>query len=261
MFKGNGGQLASLHDMFATRGPGGLRGQSCFLLCPGPSLDRMELVPLMEPGFLTMSMNNGPDVFRPNLWCAVDGNEGTGENDRFLPWIFQDPGIMKFYPVRHLHTVQGPNLWGYTETQPFRWWRYLAEQRVVWGNNVMMICIRILYDLGVRTIYVLGADFHMDAQEPYAFRETVNDQHARSNNVSYEMMNRRFVLLRPLLEQHGLKIFNCTPGGNLTAFERMGYDQAIDQLDKPDQASTWGRYTGTKHLRSQDAPVGSHTEA
>jgi hypothetical protein len=245
-FKSPGG-IVPLTDMY--------RGASCFLLCGGPSLRRSRVWGLQSRQLLTMTMNNAAHMFLPDtppdLWCCVDQPFNADGGYRFLESIWRDPRIMKFAPVQHYHRIgQHPNVWGYTHVQPFRWWRFLAEQRVRWGSNVMMICIRILYELGVRRIYLLGADFHMEADEPYAFEESVGPEHVRSNNRSYAMLNHRFMLLRPLLEQHGMRVVNCTEGGELTAFERMGYDQAVDEaLDGfPLGESTRGRYCGMKHL-------------
>jgi len=207
------------------------KGMHAFITCPGPSLlDCRPLGLLYEPGILTMGLNNSPEIIRPNLWVAVDPNK-THTGQKFLQSIWQDPGILKFYPTKQMDQVDaGVNLWGYAPTQPWKWWRYFAEERVVWGNNVLTIAIRILYDLGVRVVYLLGADFKMDLKRPYAFEEQVTQEHCDSNNRSYEMLNERFEVLRPLLEHHGLQVYNCTPDSNLTAFDYLDYDEAWERM-------------------------------
>ena len=253
-YRGPSGEFVHLNGMYD--------GMHAFITCPGPSLcktarslqDNLDYD--SAPGLLTMGLNNSPAVIRPNLWCAVDPNK-TPHGQTFLPSIWQDPGIMKFYPTSQLDQVDaGVNLWGYVPTQPWKWWRYFSEERVVWGNNVLVIAIRILYDLGVRVVYLLGADFHMDVARPYAFDESVPQSHADSNNRSYEMLNDRFAVLRPLLEHHGLTVYNCTPDSNLTAFDHMDYNEAWERMYEHQcvdvtEESTLGRYCGMKH-----APVG-----
>ena len=96
------------------------------------------------------------------------------------------------------------------------------------GRSVMFPAIRLMYYLGIRTIYLLGCDFNMLEKEPYAFEQDKWKGGCKTNNDCYKIMNDRFTKLRPVAEnQHGLKIYNCTPNSKLTAFDYMDYQEAI----------------------------------
>jgi len=67
-------------------------GHSCFLLCGGPSFAGLDHGPLMQPGVLTIGVNNAVRSFRPQLWVGVDPPE------HFIRSIWLDPTMMKFTP-------------------------------------------------------------------------------------------------------------------------------------------------------------------
>jgi hypothetical protein len=197
-----------------------------------------------------MGINNAAKLHRPNLWICTD------EPRRFLGSIWTDPTITKFMPVRlrHLCPSDSRNVWAYNESNTFNFHRYLTDGIVHWGASTMFAAVRVLHDLGVTELYLLGADLQMDAAQPYAFDEVADDAHARRNTYSYSLIERRFGLLRPLLEAHGLKIWNCNPDSRLTAFPFMPYDQAARRVAgqlgvDPRQEPTRGLYgcpTGTE---------------
>lgn len=193
-----------------------------FLLCNGPSMP--AAAPFL-PRIVTMGLNNCP--FYTTHWCCVDNPSSFPD----VAWRWE---TTHYVPVRRMgelpEAAKERNVYGYNEYTGFKWWRFLAEERINWGNQTMMIAVRILFDLGIRELFIVGADFSMEAGEgAYGDGRSANEAHAANNNRSYAMLNDRFGLLRPLLEKHGMKIWNCTPGSKLTAFETMGYDEAVER--------------------------------
>ena len=63
---------------------------AAFIVSNGPSFADVNHDLLRQPGILTMGFNNGPKVFRPDLWLFTDGAA------RFLESVFRDPQILKF---------------------------------------------------------------------------------------------------------------------------------------------------------------------
>ena len=246
---------------------------SAFLVCGGPSLREpyFDLDRLKAPGLLTMAINNSGQPFRPDLFVCVD------TPSRFLFSIHRDPRIVKFMPAKFQETFlfnsateaeskikagDCPNTWFYQHRNTFQWWRFFANNIIEWGNSTMMIAIRILYDLGIRRIFLLGADFYMQAGEnAYAHGERASKQHAWHNNRSFEQLQRRFGVLNPLFEAHGLYIYNCNPYSRLTAFPFLGYNRAMEIAieefgAKPDRERRRGLYE-----KIENANLGQHTEA
>jgi glycosyltransferase involved in cell wall biosynthesis len=238
-FETGAGQKVALRDLYA--------GQSAFLICGGPSLSSMDLSPLRAPGMLTMGVNNSAKVFRPNLWISVD------EPDRFLRSIFFDPTVMKFVRANHRgHEIFDSDAWAWTgklakgcpnvhfypNNDYFDPRLFLNQPTVNWGNSkdrdsgrsVMLAAIRILYELGIRNIYLVGADFRMSADYAYAFDQARAQGAVNNNNNLYRTLNMRFTLLRPIFEKAGLHVINCTPESGLTAFDHLPLAEAVEHV-------------------------------
>lgn len=233
------------------------QGSSCFLVSCGPSLLQTDLSQLNRRGVLTCGINNSPTVFRTNLWVFGDPPY------KFHDAIWKDPAITKFVPLSflstnpirektangfewlgrpgHLYPQDMPNVIGYRRSGRLDAETFLTEDSISFGrsekhakreklphiNNTFFSVIKVLYSIGVRTIYLLGCDFKMSPMQPYAFGQQKSDGGVRSNNRSYARMNDWFVSARPTFEAAGLRIFNCTPESGLTAFERVDYLDAV----------------------------------
>jgi hypothetical protein len=239
------------------------RGQSAFLLLNGKSLSNLDLNLLDSPGVITMGVNNGSHLFRPNLWSCVD------DPHRFMPSIWMDPRIMKFIPQAHFPKVildcesnslssvsvsSCPNVFGFRRNERFDHSSFLTESTINWGNHgslgggrsVMLSSIRILHLLGFRTIYLGGCDFHMDQESKYFFDEA-RDSNAINNNMnSYRIMKGYFDMLAPVFKRAGLSVYNLNRDSKLTSFPFMDYEEAIvrstSTLLKELQRSTLGMY-------------------
>lgn len=241
------------------------KGRSCFLLCGGPSLAEMPLHDLNQPGILTAAVNNCAVLHRPNLWFCVDKPSSFHEN------ILRDPGVMKFIKRKHSHhqvrthngqrwvetpdrIVKLPNVWFYDYQDG--WPSNFLTAKPTWGTSnhndpqgkgqrsVMLIALRMLYWLGVRTVYLIGADFHMRTEQPYAFSESKGEPACHSNNKKFARLNQWFRDLQPHFAAHGFKVLNATNGGNCDAFERIDFAEAIRQSRRefPAELKTWGLY-------------------
>jgi hypothetical protein len=230
------------------------RDASAFLILSGPSATSNDLAKLSARGLLTMGVNNSWAVYRPQLWTCAD-NPG-----RFLDTGWRDPGILKFVPFGSytatlregrsdgppvdlgLRLLDMPGVLFFRRSQNFDHDRYLDEDLVCWGNpsdtrdslgikgkrSVMLIALRLLYYLGVRTVYLVGADFKMVQDRAYSFEEGRTEKSVKHNNALYSELARRFVALKPHFEARGFRVLNCSPPSELDdAFERIGFDEAV----------------------------------
>lgn len=231
------------------------RGRQAFLVLSGPSLATHDLSLLTKRGIVTMGVNNSWAVHRPTLWTCVDSA------GRFIDTGWKDPGILKFVPmsawnerlriqkpdgkmansafrVKHM-----PSVLLYRRSEHFDHQRFLEEDVVCWGNHtttkdslgikgkrsVMLVALRLLHYLGFRVVYLVGADFKMTPEKGYAFDEERSAEAVRHNNVLYGALNQRFEALRDHFKQHRFTVLNCTPGSGLTAFEHVGFEQAVER--------------------------------
>lgn len=260
---------------------GQYRGASAFLVCNGPSLasENFDLSLLKLPGVITYGMNNGPRTIRPNFWSCVD------DPKRFLKSIWLDPLITKFVPHAHAekpifdsetwtevrfedgqHVLVGdcPNVIYFHRNEKFMPDRFLFEDTYNWGDHskvgpdgfkggrtVMLPCLRILFILGFRRVYLLGADFSMSEDYAYHFDEQREKGAVNCNNNTYEKMKQiYFPGLKPYFDAEGFEVFNCNPDSKLEAFPFIDYHEAIRDCMEPlgdwQNERTWGMYRDPK---------------
>ena len=220
------------------------RGRSAFLICGGPSFASVDSSLLNRPGILTMAVNNAARTFRPNLWTCVDNPQN------FILSVWVDPTILKFVPVEHAKTKlfdndsweemdltpsECPGVFFYMRNLEFDPDVFLEDSTVNWGGaadrggarSVMLVALRLLYYLGVRDVFLLGADFHMSRRRRYHFAQERSVSAIRSNQYTYAMLAERFRQLIAPFEERGFKVFNCNPRSNLEVFPYVPFRTAI----------------------------------
>jgi hypothetical protein len=202
-------------------------GKPCFLICGGPSLAGLDLTRLDR--HWTMGLNNSSKIYLPRLWICTD------EPTSFDPQMWRSPWMRRFVPAgaRIPADAQGVvarflSINAYPGAA-----RFLADPVVRWGASTMFAAVRVLFDLGFRRIYLLGVDLDMDGPRAYAYEWKDDERHRQFNRRSYRLIEQRFRSLRPVLEAHGMKIWNCNPDSRLTAFDFLGYDEVIAEDRTP----------------------------
>ena len=249
---------------------GHYRGASIFMICNGPSLasGKMDLSLLKRPGIMTYGMNNGPRTIRPNLWTCVD------DPRRFLKSIWFDPCITKIVPHTFaekrifdnekwadMKTLAGqcPNLMYFHRNEKFMPERWLIEDTINWGNSkdhgggrsVMLAILKIMFLLGFRNVFLLGADFTMSGDYTYHFDEQREHGAVKGNNSTYQkLMYEYFPKLKPYFDAEGFNVYNCNPESELKVFDYVPYEDAIAfasaNLGDVDNERTWGMYSKPK---------------
>ena len=229
------------------------RGNSAFLVLSGPSFADVDKSKLNQPGILTMGVNNSVKTFRPNMWTIVD----NPQNFMISTWL--DPTIMKFVPFCHAEkkifdNVQWiesdikvgdcPNVFFYRRNEHFRHEQYLFEDTINWGchgkvvgstghngsRSVMLAAVRLCFILGIRNLYLVGADFKMEyGKQNYHFDQDRTKGSVNNNNKTYGALNARFSALKPIFEQYEYNIYNCTEGSGLKVFDYIPFNEAIDR--------------------------------
>ena len=253
---------------------GQYRGRSAFMICNGPSLSsgQYDLSLLKKPGVITYGVNNGPKIVRPNFHSVVD------DPRRFIKSIWLDPQITKFVPHAHankviwdnekwepLKTEDGkrevlvgdcPNMVYFHRNEKFMPDRFLYEDTINWGcsgdnggcRSVMLPVIRILFLLGFRKVFLLGADFKMSENYTYAFNEKRDKGAVNCNTKTYDRMQTEyFPKLKPYFEAENFYIYNCNKDSGLKVFDYVPYEEAISYCTKSlgdiENERTYGLYT------------------
>lgn len=240
------------------------RGAHCFVLLSGPSAMKVNLSLLNHRGVMTCGVNNSPAIHRPTMWTYVD------PAFKFHDAIWRDPGVMKFVPVQHLHTCplkqkvsdgstdwikrdgehvypsSFPSVIGYKRNSNMDVSRFLSEDTITYGLdkkhavrqgkerliNVFVCVLKLLYAVGIRDVYLLGCDFKMDSDKPYAFDQSKSPNGARGCNRVFVKMNLLCQELQPRFLESGYRIWNCTEGSGLTVFPYLSYHSALTQATR-----------------------------
>jgi len=222
-----------------------LHGRTVVLMCGGPSLNDVDFSTLSgNPSIVTMGVNNVAQLVHTDIWVTYD------EPFKFPAAIWLDPTVIKVTPRkwRDVPIEDGgilvqdcPNVGFYVRNYRFRSATFMKEpsfsvgmedeQKDEYGQfnarSVMLAAIKLSYVMGTRKIVVIGADFHMDHNKPYAHVEPKAEAACRQNNTMFKALDMRLNGLRPHFAMAGLKVINATPSGNLTAFDRMTLADAI----------------------------------
>ena len=98
-----------------------------------------------------------------------------------------------------------------------------------WPNviNTMFAAVRLAFYLGIARLYLVGADFAMDHAQPYAFDHGKSEGGVNANNHAYAKMATMFTALRPLFDEAGFEVLNCTPNSGLWAFDYLPLEDAV----------------------------------
>lgn len=262
-FYTNNGQSVSLKNFY--------RNQQAFLLLSGPSLNSCDLSQLSKRGIMTMGVNNSWSIFKPNLWVSVD------DPGNFIDTGWKDPTITKFVPVGHYHKLlivkeesgefrpsqfkvrDMPGVYYFRRNLKFQSRTFLTENTINWGvddetvdelgckggRSVMLAAVKILYYLGFRTIYLLGADFNMEVgKQNYAFKQDRTESSVKGNNSTYRNLDKRFTAMLPDFNAAGLQVYNCYKDSGLKAFQHMSFEKAIEKASETcsKQVDTEGWY-------------------
>jgi hypothetical protein len=234
------------------------RGAPLFIVLSGPSVCELDLSQLAQRGIVTAGVNNSPSIWRPNIWTYVD------RANKFHDAIWRDPAVLKSVPKQHfekrlrrkvgdhfeeLRTPDGtplkvrdmPGVIGHSRNASFDPDTWLHEPSINWGNskksahrngrprnlNVMFAVLKTAFAMGFRIAFLLGCDFHMVDDRPYAFNQGKIFGGTTSNNNSYHAMNTMFGMLRPKFDAAGFQVFNCNPDSGLRVFDYLPFSEAI----------------------------------
>lgn len=216
-----------------------LRGhRSCFLVGRGWSATADKLAAIQSGPFLSAAINNYPRTFRPDIWITGDPPNYFGR------WIWEDAAVQKFVP---LHTADLPcpkfdvdspvktpkdygNVHFYHHATNIDAGNFFATPYAAWGTtsyglddkdrphggvrSSMIAALRILYHLGMSTVYLLGCDF---------------DPHGHPDPTYFPDLSAQFKELRPVFEAHDFNVMNTNRDSHLRCFDFMDFDRIANR--------------------------------
>lgn len=222
-----------------------------FLICGGPSVNKLDLTLLDDPRIFSMGVNNVAGHIR-----GIKAMTFSDPTEKFSGHVMLNPGIMKFVPVPKLKNQirlknpddgkfywgpyrlrDCPNVWGFQRKSEFKPSEFLDGEGAMWGGEfdsnrkilyTPYLAYRLLYHFGIRNIYLLGVDHIMKPEQGYAFGQGRTEGAATSNNKHYQIINEGMKQLRPFFEGKGLRVFNCNPDSHCPVWDYVPYETAVE---------------------------------
>ncbi|GHC06825.1 hypothetical protein [Cerasicoccus arenae] len=219
------------------------RGQRCFLVGCGPSLNKVDLSRLagevvmgvngtaMIEGlkldyFVTVSnffWKSHPEMIR-NLKCQ-----------RFIPYFLQEE-LESDSPTAWLNTVADQEYRVLDVEKPWQF-SFQPDRYVFLGGTVIFVCLQILYYLGFEEVVVLGLDhdYGIDPNSvPKSGQYVSSDKlgaHFTKNyyrkdeqvHIDIHGMERAYALAETAFRYDGRCVLNASPGTKLDIFEKVEY--------------------------------------
>jgi hypothetical protein len=228
------------------------KNSAAFLVCGGPSVKDVPYHRLAERGIASLGINNVAGMVPVRAMTFCDPAK------KFHHGVFLDPGVIKFVPRQKakmsirvkengafrqttIKVAECPSVFLYRKGGQFAPETFLTSWEASWGVGkkwaeqtgrsrllfTFFLGLRLLHYLGVRRIYLLGADFHMEPETAYAF-DARHAGAARSNNNSYRIANGYCKELRPVFEAAGLEVYNCNAESGLEAWDHVPFGEALE---------------------------------
>jgi len=218
-----------------------------FLLCGGPSSNKLPLEKLRERGIVSLGINNSAGHIYTNAWIFSDPQE------KFHHGLYVDPKIMTFAPIPKLDkrvrvkvgdefiwsstkVMDCPNTYGFDRKTSLYPDKFLKTTYAQWGYGgkqpedtpfeclaTMLLGIRMMCYLGCPRIYLLGVDFFRGEDAQYSF-----NQKARTSNKRYVHETAMLKSIKPYLKESGIEVFNCNPDTKCDAFDIVSFEDAFE---------------------------------
>lgn len=226
------------------------KGERCFIVATGPSLRKEDLEKLHENKEFCISMNGvfgsfGEFQWRPDIWVCVDASAikmwedsimDIDVKDIFVSDAAMNVDYSRFEQRCHIfHSIFGREV--FTEgvfTEDF-------STKVLHGSSVTNVCIQLAVYLGFEEIYLLGVDNsylkkgkqHFNNENEERIKETkVVSKYKRQELGDILVKHNQIIYTNSKLyaENHSIKIYNATRGGELEVFERVDFDSLFKEI-------------------------------
>jgi len=188
-------------------------GQTCFLIGGAPSLKDENLDLLRAPGIATMAINNAATLVKPTFWI------GSDQPRCYARQILYDPSFMKFINwgkrdslVDDVWWAKYPNTYAYSSVDDFTIHNFLhRSNHLVWWKNTWFAALQLLYRLGFRRVFTIGADFQIETNSQYAWETKIADEFIFKNKRLYKKTVNTMEELDEHFIQHDFHVLNCSP--------------------------------------------------
>ncbi len=221
------------------------RGDRCFILGNGPSLNQCDLRPLESEftfGVNSIFLNRGTMGFDPTYYVVEDplvAEDRAGEIN-----AYQGPAA-KFFGNYLRRFIEPTNdiIWTnvrlrYDEYANFPHFSSNALRQLWAGGTVSYLCLQLAYYMGFRTVHLVGFDhsytvpaaakiegnrIESTSDDPNHFHPDYFGKGYRWHSPRTDRMEIAYRRAKDVFNAEGRTIHNATVGGRLEVFPRVQY--------------------------------------
>ena len=227
------------------------RGETCFIIGNGPSLDAKDLQTIHEKGIDSFGTNRVFKIFdktewRPRFFVSEDVIIIRGIQKE----ISELQAEYKFIPA-NLHWYENINIkdatyfyLNYSENHPDDIYGLSLnlDSHITCRATVSLTCLQLAIYMGYSKIYLLGVDhnfakmFDKDGNviEDKTIKNHFTDDYDKDiidQGFQIDGATQAYFDVKRLSEKLGtFKVYNATRGGKLEVFERVSFDDMIKEL-------------------------------
>lgn len=239
LYKGNS-VMQELHNIYLNQ------NRRMFIVATGPSIRMSDLDWLWERNELSISVNTiykvfGQTKWRPTYYYIQDYNAVTNAiNDGIK---LEDCGVSKCIVTRQAgrrisykynkkkigilecnfldHWSRGVNSkkWGYSSD--------LLNYGLIDCCTVVNGAIALADFMGIKDIYLLGLDGCLNGKQDHVGEGDLPDENYQSAINNILGTNKSYYIMRSMLKNQNLNVYNATRGGVVEAFKRVNMDDII----------------------------------
>lgn len=219
------------------------KGEDCFIVCNGPSLNKIDLNKLNSK--YVFGLNKIFSIFdRVNLnldYHVCVNKHVIEQSKREIKDIISCPSFLSYFkakevisPSKNIYYI----LTGGDNIVPFSFQKNFSEG-VHEGYTVTFVALQLAYYMGFRRVFFVGLDHN------YKFEgnpnETIKWEGDDTNHFDKNYFKDRlwqppdlvaselaFHLAKFYYERDGRKIYNATPGTKLDIFPKISYKKALE---------------------------------
>jgi len=220
------------------------RGESCFIIGSGPSLQIKDLEKIQNKGIATFAPNKIFKIFnetkwRPDYYVVTDRRiieyyqdtiADLSINNKFVAY-YGIPSLQKFY---NNLKEQGAVLFRMKEANTENKYYDFSEdvgKYVIEGRTVIYAMMQIAVYMGFEKLYIIGVDFSYTDKTGY---DKENRDHFCNNYIEKgekvlitprEYALKAFTSAKEYGDENNIIILNATRGGALEVFDRVNIEE------------------------------------
>jgi hypothetical protein len=200
------------------------RGQRCFVIGNGPSINEMDLDKLKKEVTIGCNRIYLSERVTPWYYCLED--EVLMSNIYLELESWQANNTIKFIPVslkkytKNINNVYLINFAydDYHGVKPEFTDKFTKIS--YWGCTVTYLMLQIAYFLGCNPIYLIG----IDGVRPNKLKHFYRKDNITENAADYELSDAAFIKAREFIESHGREIYDATLDPLRSFYQRVEYE-------------------------------------